>query len=126
MKWELHSDEQSNFKENASERILSHVPQVVYVDFKDEKWSERKKEKQWRLPGLAPGVYPIYSTERKWFVDHYKKNPTLGVLRLQIPLAPAFAITVHQPKGQTKEAMTADVVRGAVVSGTSIMWQLHV
>ena len=84
--WECDEDERTEKEWSGTERLLSHVPKVVYVDFKDDEWDKRAPEKQWQLPGLEPGVYPIYSTKRTWHLDAYRKKPCLAV-----QLAQAFS-----------------------------------
>ena len=83
-------------QESQEYTILSHVPKVVFVDFQTDKW---------QLKGLPVGVYPIFQTQRTWFIDSYRKKPVLGVKRTQIPLAPAFASTAHAAQGQTLQQL---------------------
>ena len=51
---------------------------------------------------------PIPSKKSSWFVDKGRAHPVLRIVRKQIPLAPAFAITAHAAQGQT-------MVNGAIV-----------
>ena len=107
--WELHEHEASRAHSDGDHRVLSHVPRVVYVDFKDEAWESRDEDRKWKFPGLPAGVYPIYATERTWHLDGYRKGKArLAIQRQQIPLAPSFAITAHAAQGQTLNAVIAD------------------
>ncbi len=47
--------------------------------------------------------------KRAWFLDPKRKKPVLKVLRQQIPLAPAFAITAHTSQGKTLPAALLDL-----------------
>ena len=49
-------------------------------------------------------------------MDKGRKKPVLAVPRLQVPLAPAFARTVHAAQGQTLEAAVVDLQQGNGVS----------
>ena len=112
--WEYDEDEYSNTE--GIDVLLSHVPRVVYVDFKDESWCRRKPEERWKFPHLEEGVYPIYKTKRTWYLDAYRVRPIMKVIREQIPLASAFAVTAHSAQGQTKKSIIADLVLGVGVS----------
>ena len=109
--WIEHSDETTT-SGDGEKRILSHVPLCVFVDFHTIAWT---------LPGApGPGIYPVFQTERTWFLDGYRgKKAVLGIKRKQIPLAPALALTAHAAQGQTKEAVIADLVIGRGVSSIS-------
>ena len=106
-----HSDETTK-SGDGEKRLLSHVPLCVFVDFHTIAWT---------LPGApGPGIYPVFQTERTWFLDGYRaKRTILGIKRKQIPLAPALALTAHAAQGQTKEAVIADLVIGRGVSSIS-------
>ena len=107
--WVQDPDERSVSDSNADERLLSHVPLCVFVDFHTEAWS---------IPGApGPGIYPVLQTERTWFLDGYRgKKAVLGIRRKQIPLAPGLASTSHGAQGKTKTAIIADLVLGRGVS----------
>ena len=109
--WIEHSDENTT-SSDGEERLLSHVPLCVLVDFHTNAWT---------LPGApGPGIYPVFKTERTWYLDGYRgKKAILGIKRNQIPLAPALALTAHAAQGQTKEAVIADLVIGRGVSSIS-------
>ena len=97
---------------DGEDRILSHVPLCVFVDFHTDAWT---------VPG-APGlgIYPVFKSERTWYLDGYRgKKAVLAIKRKQIPLAPALAWTAHAAQGQTKEAVIADLVIGRGVSSIS-------
>ncbi len=53
--WILREDERSREDQKGS-RVLSHVPRVVFV---------KSHTEEWILPGLPPGVYPVYATARR-------------------------------------------------------------
>ena len=107
--WVNHPEEKSTNDANSEAKILSHVPLCVFVDFHTEAWE---------IPGApGPGIYPVFQTERTWYLDGYRgKKAVLGIKRKQIPLAPGLACTAHGAQGQTKEAIIADLVLGRGVS----------
>ena len=79
----------------------------------------RKVEKpcDWKLDGMKePGTYPIKPWARQWFLDQRREAPKLGVVRWQVPLAPAFAITAHGSQGQTLRAAILELQIGRGVS----------
>ena len=83
--WVLHAEEKSEFKQGA--RILEKMLKVVFIKFPDATWT---------LPGVTEqGLYPIVPKKASWFLDQRRKFPKLKILRQQLPLAPAFAITAH-------------------------------
>ena len=86
------------------DRPLKFLPKVVFVKFPDATWT---------LPGCAEqGVYPIVPRTGTWFLDHGRTHPVLKVMRKQLPLAPAFAITAHAAQGQTLKAAIIDLQSG--------------
>ena len=107
----IEDPEETSTKDDTSEpRLLSHVPSCVFVDFHTETWNIAG------APG--PGIYPVFCTERTWYLDGYRgKKAVLGIKRRQIPLAPGLACTAHGAQGQTREAVIADLVLGRGVSG---------
>ena len=71
---------------------------VVFVKFTDAEG----KELDWRIDGLSEnGLYPVVPRKSDWYVDKGRKHPVLKIKRLQLPLAPAFALTSHAAQGQT-------------------------
>ena len=77
-------------------------PSVVFLKFDNV---------DWQLDGTSePGVYPIEPVTRTWFLDRNKPKPVLKVVRRQLPLCPAFAITAHFSQGKTMEAAILDLM----------------
>ena len=77
-------------------------PSVVFLKF---------DKVDWQLDGTSePGVYPIEPVTRTWFLDRNKPKPVLKVVRRQLPLCPAFAITAHFSQGKTMEAAILDLM----------------
>ena len=78
------------------------------------------KELPWTLDGMSePGLYPIIPEKGAWFLDKGRQHPVLRISRLQLPLAPAFAMTAHAAQGQTfKRGVIVDLRIG---KGTSPM-----
>ena len=74
--------------------VWNELPKAVLVEFPGATF---------QLPGRAKGVYPITPQRRTWFLDEGRKHPCLAVMRKQLPLLPAFAMTAHQAQGQTLE-----------------------
>ena len=108
----IRNPDESTVESDGQDRILSHVPLCVFVDFRTEAWT---------VPGApGPGIYPVFQTERTWYLDGFRgKKALLAIKRKQIPLAPALAWTAHAAQGQTKEAVIADLVIGRGVSSIS-------
>ena len=52
---------------------------------------------------LIPGVVPIIPITKEWFAY----NQTLT--RTMIPLAPAFAISIHKSQGMTLDHIIIDI-----------------
>ena len=89
-------------------RLLVLLPEVVFVRFPGATW---------KLPGLSEEcVYPIVPRTASWFLDHGSRRPALRVMRRQLPLAPAFAITSHTAQGQTLGAAIIGLRVGRNVS----------
>ena len=98
--WVLHEDDRAD--EYASDAILHKLPKVVFVKFPGAKW---------KLQGMKEaGVYPITPTKRSWALDRHRKVPRLKIVREQLPLAPAFAMTAHASQGQTLDAAIVDLM----------------
>eukprot|EP00973_Karenia_brevis_P006602 897343-Karenia_brevis.AAC.1 len=53
--WVLAEEETSVSSDGGHTRVLSNVSKVVFVDFQTD---------DWQLPGLPPGLYPIFQTKR--------------------------------------------------------------
>ena len=77
-------------------------PSVVFLKFDNV---------DWQLDGTTePGIYPIEPVTRTWFLDRNKPKPVLKVVRRQLPLCPAFAVTAHFSQGKTMEAAILDLM----------------
>ena len=77
------------------------LPTVVYVKFPGALW---------KLNGIdEPGVYPIQPARREWYLDKNRKPKVLKVIRRQLPLTPAFAMTAHASQGKTLRAVLLDL-----------------
>ena len=91
--WILDPSDMSQYEDSI--RVLQKLPTVVLVKF----YTKDKHEETWRLPGLPEnGLYPIIPCSNMWYLDNIKK---LRIVRRQIPLSPAWAITSHTAQGQT-------------------------
>ena len=102
--WILDPQETSGFE--AGERILKKLPIAVMVKFRKADGSEV----DWTIGGLSEkGLYPIVCKKSSWYLDKGRQHPVLRILRRQIPLAPAFAMTAHAAQGQT-------LLNGAIVN----------
>ena len=116
--WILHKEECSQCENGV--RILKELPQVVFVRFQEfvvgEGAEARWEDCKWRVGDLAPGIYPIETCRRRWFLDQKRKFPVLPVHRQQLPLAPHFSMTAHAAQGQTLLAAIVDLQLGRGVS----------
>lgn len=118
--WVNDLDEKTIDDPNAHERLLSHAPSCVFVDF---------HTKSWHIPGApGPGIYPVFQTERTWFLDSYRcKKAVLAIKRKQTPLAPGLACTAYSAQGKTKQAVIGDLVlRRGVSSIASYVAIIHI
>ena len=89
--WKVSVTEASVWEDDV--RILQELPEVVYVKFEGCTW---------HIDGTPePGIYPITTIKRNWFLDKGRQYPQLAIQRHQIPLAPAFSWTAHTAQGQT-------------------------
>ena len=92
------TDEAETSYLDKGKRILSHLPKVIFVKFKDKDHNEL----DWKLEGMSEcGLYPIVPIKRDWFLDKGRLHPMLRITRTQLPLMPAFAMTAHSAQGQT-------------------------
>ena len=81
--------------------ILQHLPICVYV---------QKPGVHWKVGACTEeGVYPIRVSHAKWFLDAGRPRPVLGIMRHQVPLSPAFALTVHSVQGKEEDPLIVDV-----------------
>ena len=113
--WVASDDDHNVFPDGI--RILQHMSTVVLVQFKE--WVENEHGElehvpcSWTIDGVGrPGVYPIFPQKSSWYLDQRRQRPILEVKRTQVPLAPAYAITVHRAQGQTLPACIVDLVLG--------------
>ena len=75
--------------------VFRKSPDVIWVDFADATTT-------WQLDGVpATAVYPVQPRRAAWFLDQGRKRPVLRISRLQMSLAPAFALTAHSAQGMT-------------------------
>ena len=116
--WILDDHEDSVFENGR--RILRRAPKAVLVQYYDV--VERNKVLveepcSWIIDGInRPGVYPVRPWRRSWFLDQHGKTPMLEIKRLQVPLAPAYAMTAHGAQCRTLLAAIVDLKLGRGVS----------
>ena len=76
-------------------------PSIVYVKFDGATW---------QLDGIEePGVYPVRPLTKAWALDPKRKNSKLKIMRRQLPLTPAYAMTAHASQGKTLPAVILDL-----------------
>ena len=95
---ELHSlqlhPEDERASRGMSVYVLQHLPVCVYV---------KKAGALWTIGDCKePGVYPLKPKVSAWFLDGNRAAPRLRIQRKQLPLTPAFYVTVHSTQGQEK------------------------
>ena len=102
---ELHSiqlhPEDERLARGSSVYVLQHLPVCVYVYKPGALWTIGDSQ--------APGVYPIRPKTSAWFLDGSRPCPRLRIQRRQLPLTPAFCVTVHSTQGQDKDPLIVDV-----------------
>lgn len=60
----------------------------------------------WRVEGLSePGLYPVAPRSVSWVARNSRKAKRVKVTRIQIPLAPAYAMTVGSNSGRILPVM---------------------
>jgi hypothetical protein len=108
--WFLDEKEDSVFEDDA--RFLRYPPKVVLVQHYD--WEERddtlvQEPCAWRIDGMDKcGVYPIKPWKRAWFLGQRRARPQLQVKRFQVPLVPAYSMTVCSAQGMTLASAIID------------------
>ena len=108
--WLVAPDETSEMA--GGERILAKLPTIVYVKFPGATWV---------LDGLSePGLYPVRTVTKYWYLDQKRKYPVLRIKRQQLPLAPGFAVTAHSSQGKTLDASILDLCIGKEPVGSGI------
>ncbi|KAK0518928.1 hypothetical protein OC834_007557 [Tilletia horrida] len=82
------------------------VPVVAIVQF--------DPDAKWCLSGLPPGCVPIYPTTSSFNFQPGSSSATVyTVKRLQLPLQPGFAMTVHSAQGITSSGgVVVDLTKG--------------
>ena len=74
--WKCSATEGSVWEDDV--RILHELPEVVYVKFPGCTW---------QMDGTPePGIYPIETVKRQWFLDKGRQYPQLAIRREQLPL----------------------------------------
>ena len=81
--WKTAATEDSVWESDV--RILHQPPEVVYVEFPGCDWQIQG------APG--PGIYPITTVKRYWYLDKARRYPRLAIQREQLPLAQVLFLT---------------------------------
>ena len=97
---QLHPEDERAAR-GASVYVLQHLPVCVYVYKPGALWTIGESK--------APGVYPIKAKTSSWFLNSNRACPRLRIQRKQLPLTPAFCVTVHSTQGQDKDPLIVDV-----------------
>ena len=97
---QLHPEDERAAR-GASVYVLQHLPVCVYVYKPGALWTIGESK--------SPGVYPIKAKTSSWFLDSNRACPRLRIQRKQLPLTPAFCVTVHSTQGQDKDPLIVDV-----------------
>ena len=80
----------------------------IFIQFDDPKAGNKKKDR--RLRGELKECVPIEVCNPLRSKFQYKhKNSSISVERIQFPLTPAHAITIHKAQGSTLEHMSGDM-----------------
>ena len=86
--WKVAATEESVWENDV--RILQEMPEVVYVKYKGC---------DWHIDGTPePGIYPVTTAKRNWYLDKGRQYPQLAVQRQQLPLALAGS-PLHKTQG---------------------------
>ena len=95
--WELDEREASSFESGRYERVLSHMPRVIYIRFQHATWTIH--------PQLGHKVFPLRPGPRVWSRD---KKGNAKVRRVGFALVPDFGGTAHSYQGATLNAAIVD------------------
>ncbi len=88
-------------------RMPPQIPDVVYCEFPSYTGNPFMEEK--------PQVVPIAAITRTWM------DSTVSCTRTQLPLVPAYAITVHKCQGQTLSKVVVELGKREFSVGLSNM-----
>ena len=96
----LHPEDEAGSR-GEGEYVLRHLPECVYLI---------KRDAEWRIHEHAPvGVYPIQPSSATWYLDKGRPNPKLAIHRRQLPVSPAFAMTIYSLQGGEVDKLEVDV-----------------
>ena len=94
----LHPDDERDAR-GEKEYVLKHPAVCLYV---------MKAGAQWQVHPDAPqGLYPIKPCSATWYLDKGRPHPKLAIHRCQLPVSPAFAVTILAlQSGETEQLRT--------------------
>ena len=96
----LHPEDEHDAR-GQQEYVLKHLPECLYV---------RKAGALWQMLPCAPlGLYPVKPCPATWYLDKGRVNPQLAIHRRQLPVSPAFAVTIFSLQGGEEEFLEVDV-----------------
>ena len=96
----LHPEDERDSR-GQQEYVLKHPPECLYVE---------KAGALWQVHSCGqPGVYPVKPCSATWFLDKGRAHPQLAIHRRQLPLSPAFAVTIFSLQGGEEDCLEVDV-----------------
>jgi hypothetical protein len=93
--WDLQTADRRH--ETGSERILSYLPHVIYIQFEEAEWQIHS--------GLSKGVFPLRNVTRTWTLHD---GTGASVYRKGFTLVPDYASTGFMIQGATLPAEIAE------------------
>ena len=80
-----------------AERMLTHMPEMFFLEFENVKWTIHKD--------LGRGVYPLRPTTRIWTVN---ERTSIKARRKGFQLVPDYGQTAHSEQGASEPAAIVD------------------
>ena len=80
-----------------AERMLTHMPEMFFLEFENVKWTIHKD--------LGRGIYPLRSTTRIWTVN---ERTNIKARRKGFQIVPDYGQTAHSEQGASEPAAIVD------------------
>ena len=95
-------------EECGAERILSHQPEAIFLEFESAKWTMHKD--------LGRGIYPLRPTTRIWTVN---EMTNIKARRKGFQIVPDYGNTAHSEQGASEPAAIVDCLQSDHVCKTT-------
>ena len=95
-------------EECGAERMLSHQPEAIFLEFENAKWTVHKD--------LGRGIYPLRPTTRIWTVN---EKTNIKARRKGFQIVPDYGNTAHSEQGASEPAAIVDCLQSDHVCKTT-------